>query len=56
MYRYSRIVARQLEEASEVLVQPKGLQSGKLLQSCYFATRLLAGTWSQKTLSVIHWS
>ena len=47
MYRYSRIISQQLEEASEVLEQLKGVKRGKLIISVastanYFATRLLA--------------
>ncbi len=47
MYHYSRAIAKQLEEASEVLEHLKGIQRGRLDISVastanYFATRLLA--------------
>lgn len=47
MYHYSRVIAQQLDEASEVLEQLKGVHRGKLTISVastanYFVTRLLA--------------
>ncbi len=47
MYHYSKVIAKQLDEAEEVLEQLKGIKKGRLTISVastanYFATRLLA--------------